>query len=339
MTSSLSQGLALTCVAGLLAGNCMLPMKFVKRWAWENTWLVFTIVSLLVLPLALARIILGDVFAVYSSLPFMAFAAPLLFGAGWGVAQALFGLSINRLGMALTYAIIVGLGALLGTVVPLVVKNRGVTGTARGALIFTGIVVMVAGIVLSSWAGKMREGPTFTAESKPGQSGSYGWAIATAIVCGVLAPMLNYSFAFGQSIADEAVRQGSSRAASVYAIWPVALLGGSIPNIAYAMFRLKRNATWKTFLVAPANGAFTGSLMAFLWMGAMATYGVASVYLGPLGTSVGWALFQIFMIITANASGVLAGEWSGASVVAKRLLGTGLLLLGVATALIAAGGR
>jgi len=36
---------------------------------------------------------------------------------------------------------------------------------------------------------------------------------------------------------------------------------------------------------------------------------------------------------------VLAGEWSGASGVAKRILGTGLLLLGLATALIAAGGR
>jgi L-rhamnose-H+ transport protein len=165
---------------------------------------------------------------------------------------------------------------------------------------------MVAGIILSSWAGKMREGPESQDKSRAHPSGSYGWAIATAIICGLLAPMLNYSFAFGQSISDEAVRDGASRAAAVYAIWPVAPLGGSIPNIAYAIFLLRRNATWKTFLVAPVNGTFSGSLMALLWMGAMAIYGVASVYLGPLGTSVGWALFQIFMIITANAAGVLA---------------------------------
>ena len=43
-----------------------------------------------------------------------------------------------------------------------------------------------------------------------------------------------------------------------------------------------------------------GCLMAVFWMGAVAIYGVASVYLGTLGTSVGWALFQIFMIMTAN---------------------------------------
>jgi hypothetical protein len=37
-------GLGMTLVAGLLAGNSMLPMKFVKRWQWENTWLVFSLV-------------------------------------------------------------------------------------------------------------------------------------------------------------------------------------------------------------------------------------------------------------------------------------------------------
>jgi multidrug transporter EmrE-like cation transporter len=61
--------------------------------------------------------------AVYAALPASVFVAPLAFGAGWGIAQVLFGLSIARLGMALGYAIIVGLGALLGTLVPLFVKN------------------------------------------------------------------------------------------------------------------------------------------------------------------------------------------------------------------------
>ena len=34
-----------TLAAGLLSGNCMLPMKFAKRWPWENTWLIFTVMS------------------------------------------------------------------------------------------------------------------------------------------------------------------------------------------------------------------------------------------------------------------------------------------------------
>ena len=47
-------GLALTLLAGLGSGNCFLPMKFVRRWQFENIWLVFSLVSLAVVPWALA---------------------------------------------------------------------------------------------------------------------------------------------------------------------------------------------------------------------------------------------------------------------------------------------
>jgi L-rhamnose-H+ transport protein len=146
-------GLLLTLVAGLLSGNCMLPMKFATRWPWENTWLVFSAVSLVILPWALSFVLVNHVGAVYAALPPSAFVAPIGFGAGWGIAQVLFGLSIARLGLALGYAIIVGLGALLGTLVPLFVKNREVIGTGRGALILSGVAIMVLGIAVSARAG------------------------------------------------------------------------------------------------------------------------------------------------------------------------------------------
>ena len=157
MSAGLWLGLLLTLGAGVLSGNCMLPMKFVKRWAWENTWLVFSLISLVVLPWALALGLVRDVTAVYAALPASAFAAPLLFGAGWGIAQVLFGLSIARLGLALGYAIIIGLGALGGTLVPLVAKHPEVLATPRGALILSGVAIMLAGIAVSARAGQRRE--------------------------------------------------------------------------------------------------------------------------------------------------------------------------------------
>lgn len=50
MSSSLSIGLGLTMIAGLMSGNCMLPMKFNRNWKGENTWLIFSVVSLVILP-------------------------------------------------------------------------------------------------------------------------------------------------------------------------------------------------------------------------------------------------------------------------------------------------
>ncbi|MGA2157403.1 MAG: L-rhamnose/proton symporter RhaT, partial [Bryobacteraceae bacterium] len=68
MSAAAWGGLALVLVAGGLAGNCMLPMKFTRRWHWENTWLVFSLVSLVVLPWALALLLAGNVAEVYGGL-------------------------------------------------------------------------------------------------------------------------------------------------------------------------------------------------------------------------------------------------------------------------------
>jgi L-rhamnose-H+ transport protein len=305
----------------------MLPMKFAKRWPWESVWLVFSVVSLLILPWALAFATIGNPFPIYAGLHADAFLAPILFGAGWGVAQILFGISVARLGMALGYSIIVGLGALLGTLTPLIVQHREIAFSSQATPIWFGVVVMIAGIAVVAWAGRKRE--------KVGGQGSYGSAIAIAVLCGLMAPMLNYAFAFGDGIAKEAVRLGASHESAGYAVWPIALLGGFVPNILYASYLLSRNATWIRFQDNWQSDSWCGVAMGALWMGAFAIYGVSSVYLGALGTSAGWALFQIFMIMTATASGMLTAEWKGTSAAAKLGMTVGLLLLSVATFLIA----
>jgi L-rhamnose-H+ transport protein len=79
--------------------------------------------------------------------------------------------------------------------------------------------------------------------------------------------------------------------------------------------------------------------MGVLWMGAVAIYGMSTAFLGALGTSAGWALFQIFMIMAANLSGVMTGEWRAAGSRTRGILWAGLSLLTVATVLISLGNR
>lgn len=337
MAPHLSLGIALTLIAGLMSGNCMLPMKFSRSWQWENTWLVFSVVSLIVLPWALALALVDQLFAVYRSLSLADFAVPFFFGAGWGIAQVLFGISVRRLGLGLAYAIIVGLGTVLGTLVPLFVQHGSQVGSRALVEIFLGVVAMAAGIALSAWAGQIRD-----REDRPSREGNgtnrYGSAVLLAIVCGLMAPMLNFSFAFGQQIAERAVSLGNSAPRAAYAVWPVGLLGGVLPNIVYSLYLLQRNRSWGVFRRSSAD-ALLPTYMGILWMGAFALYGMSAAYLGPLGTSVGWGLFQIFMILTATLSGVLTGEWSRASRKSKLLLGPGLLCLICATVLLARSNR
>lgn len=153
MAPSLSLGIALTLLAGLMAGNCMLPLKFNRTWKWENSWLVFSVVSLVILPWMLALGLVDHLFDAYRGLSLLQIFVPFLFGAGWGVAQVLFGLSVQRLGLGLGYAIIVGLGALLGTLVPLFAQHRSQVSRPQLIEILAGVAVMVIGVSLSAWGG------------------------------------------------------------------------------------------------------------------------------------------------------------------------------------------
>src|SRR5258708_9504767 len=157
MTPSLSIGITLTLLAGLMAGNCMLPMKFNRTWKWENSWLVFSVVSLVIIPWMLALSLVDHLFDAYRGLSLLQLGVPFLFGAGWGVAQVLFGLSVQRLGLGLAYAIIVGLGALLGTLVPLFVQHRSQVDEHALLEILAGVAVMLIGISLCTWGGQIRE--------------------------------------------------------------------------------------------------------------------------------------------------------------------------------------
>jgi len=337
MAPTLSIGIALTLLAGLMAGNCMLPMKFNRTWKWENSWLVFSVVSLVIMPWMLALGLVDHLFDAYRGLSLLQLGVPFLFGAGWGVAQVLFGLSVQRLGLGLAYAIIVGLGALLGTLVPLFAQHRSQVGRPQFIEILVGVGVMVIGVSLSTWGGQIRE---WHQQSGPqsGPSNGYFGAVLLAILCGVMAPMLNYSFAFGQDIAQRAVNFGNTPLHSAYAVWPIGLAGGLLPNVAYSLYLLRKRASWNLFQ-APSSDVFWSILMGGLWMGAFALYGMSATYLGSFGTSIGWGLFQIFMIMTATLSGVLTGEWKGAPRRATLLLVLGLGALTGATALLAMGNQ
>lgn len=337
MTPTMLFGILLALIAGLMAGNCMLPMKFNQTWKWENTWLVFSVVSLVILPWILAICFVDHLFSAYRGLSLIQFAVPFLFGAGWGVAQILFGISVARLGLGLSYAIIIGLGALLGTLVPLSTQRHTQIGRTALFEILAGIAVMLAGIALSTWGGQIRE-----RNGRPGNdsraAGGYAIAVMLAILCGVMAPMLNYSFAFGQDVARHAASQGNTALRSEYAVWPIGLAGGFLPNIAYSAYLLRKKNSWSQFQKWKPDLSWS-VLMGVLWMGSMAVYGISTTFLGSLGTSIGWGLFQIFMIMTATLSGVAMGEWQGAPRTARWMLKLGMASLTGSTALLAMGNR
>jgi L-rhamnose-H+ transport protein len=157
-----------------------------------------------------------------------------------------------------------------------------------------------------------------------------------AAAAGLLAPMLNYSLAFGDIFILQALRHHAAPPDAPYAVWPIALLGGSLPNLAYAGWLIYRNKSLANFIPVWPQ-ILTGTMMGVLWMGSVAAYGTATTLLGLLGASIGWSIYQISMILTANISGWIAGEWKGVSSRSKFVFWGGLFLLGSATLAITYG--
>ena len=66
MQPHLFVGILLVMLAGAMCGNCMTPLRQVRTWKWENAWLVFSFVSLVLIPGFLAAATIPHIGAVYS---------------------------------------------------------------------------------------------------------------------------------------------------------------------------------------------------------------------------------------------------------------------------------
>ena len=69
------------------------------------------------------------------------------------------GLSIRYLGFALAYPIVIGLCAVLGTLMPPIFSGEigAIASHPSGQVILIGIGICVIGIVFSGWAGRAKE--------------------------------------------------------------------------------------------------------------------------------------------------------------------------------------
>lgn len=311
-------------------GANLLPMKWIRIWKWENFWLIYSVVSLLVVPVVLAYLVVPNLSQIYASLSAGAILMPFILGAAWGFAQLGAGLCVDRIGLALTASILNGFSAAAGTLLPVLLQHFNMLFQRSGLLILTGTGVMVIGVALCGWAGRQRE--NIAGLSKSSAHRAYGFMIAVAVVSGILAALLNVALAYGGEIIQRARGQGAQPVWAVYAVWPLVLAGALIVNAGYSLYALSRNKSWKNFAhhIAELRNPVLGGCM---WMGAIAIYSSGTTFLGVLGVSVGWALFQITLILGGNIAGLMTGEWRQMEARIHRANLAGVIVLFVAMAL------
>lgn len=324
----------LVLIAGIFQGTFVLPMTLTKKWEWEHTWATFSLLGMFVFNWILALIFIPDIFSVYSSVPLSDIIVLILFGAGWGIGAILFGLGMEKLGMALGYPIIMGLIASLGALIPLIIFFPETLIEMKGLVLLAGTALTVIGIIYCSKAGA-RKNPK---ESEQGnvKKGAFTVGLSIAIFAGILSCFPNVGMAFGTNLVSAAKDVGTSDSLAGNAVWALFFTVGFIVNFFFCLYlMIKRNNLKNYFNAETGKNIGLGVLMAVMWIGSFYLYGMSASMLGKWGVVVGWPLFISLSIVIGNLWGLWKGEWKGAPANARSLLNKGLFVLIVAVVVIA----
>jgi L-rhamnose-H+ transport protein len=335
MESGILLGLALAVFSGTLDGSMAFPMQFATRWRWENIWLVYSIFGMVLLPWLVAFVTLSNALKIYERTPSQALWAAFVFGAGWGIGSLLFGTGITLVGMSLGYALVVSLTAVNGALVPLIVLNPEKLGTFQGKMIFLALAVLLVGITLCSLAARRRkdEKPLLARERT-----HFLFGLLTCICAGFFSPMLNLAFAFGAPISQTALAQGAGEMGASIALLNLTLFAGFLPSVAYTVYLLSKNRSWKEFRRADSvSHWFYGFMMGLPSLAAFLVYGISTIHMGSIGPVLGWPVYMAMVIVTANFWGLLRGEWRGSDRKTYLFLFSGILIMIAAIYIVSLG--
>lgn len=330
-------GLLMLFAAGAMNASFTVPMKFTRRWAWENTWLVWTVYALIILPIAVTFATVPSLGRVYGEAGDTLVAKVVVFGAGWGVAQVLLGLAVEAIGIALTFSIVLGLSAALGSVIPLVQLHRDEIFSNGGIGVLVGVALVIIGVAVLAVAGRQREAAVSTA---PEVGKSFGRGLAIAVSSGILAAFMNFALAFGAPLNQLAEKAGASASWAPNAIWLLVMTAGAVPSLIYCVYLIHKNNAGPNFSASGTRSYWLLALiMALFWFVSTLMYGVASGKLGDLGPALGWPLFMSLIVIFATVLGYATGEWKRASGRPVRTMIAGVMVLVIAVVVLSIASR
>jgi len=313
---AIALGLLALVAGGLLSGSAVWPMKLMKRYQFEHWWFIGMLTALVVLPWTFTLLGCPNVMKAYGEVPLRSLVTANLWSVGWGVANVLCGICYLRLGMALTAAIMTGLGSAVSVLLPLAVKGSGVFKAASnlnspaGLMLLGGVCVLLMAVVSASLAGAGRDRGKAT-RGLP--AGAFAGTLLMALVAGILSAGMGLSFVYGQGPIIEAMkREGAGEIPANFAVWSAGLLGGSLVSVLYPAWLISRSRTWhliaatrREFLLAMLIG-LNGCAAAFLM-------GLGMRMLGALGASVGLGIQSASWMLGGQIVGFVSGEWRGVS--------------------------
>lgn len=324
-------GILLAVLSGILFGICFTPMRYLKAFAWENTWFAWNFWACMVLSPLIAVLTIPSVGKVFQEIGLARNAAVLGIGLLSGASAVLFGLGLARVGTTLVNALCNGVALLAGSFIPLIVQHREALRAEIGIYLLSGFALSVAGVVICAWAGSLREQPSaYLVQDHRTSRQIAVEGILLSIAAGLLMPLVNLGLAFGDGVMEVARHRGASETFMSFAVYVPFFAATFVSSTAYSASQWRKDPSYQQFF-QPAGFQLIGvaALIAALWMAGNVLYGWAMPWMQTYGPVLGWPICLASCNIAAALVECAYGDWKGK---ALFTLASGL---GVLTASIA----
>jgi hypothetical protein len=194
-------GVLAVSLGGLMMGCGIWPIKLMRKFQFEHWWFIGMLLGLIIIPWTVTIVEFPKAFQAYREVPVSVLVISNLCSISWGVANVLCALCFVRIGVALTMAILTGLGVSVASLMPLIFKGSGLFQNApaltsrAGLTILCGIGVMLIGVALASMAGFGRDRELKKLRKT---SGSFLGGLIMTIIAGVTSAGLLLAFVYSQ---------------------------------------------------------------------------------------------------------------------------------------------
>jgi L-rhamnose-H+ transport protein len=247
-------------IGGFASATNFIPFRGIKRWSWEVYWIIQGFAAWIVAPIILAWLFVPNVSGIlhtaYTQDPGNIY-YPFLWGLLWGIGGLTFGLAIRYLGIALGYAIALGLCAAFGTIIPPIYHHQmhAILHQASGQI----ILVCIIGVAVNGAAGISKDREVSPEEKAEAGESDYNFAkgLAVAIFAGIMSSFFAFGLDAGKPIGSLAKSQLLS--AHRLDLWQnlpvliVVLWGGFLTNFIWSAILILKNHSIAQFFGEPGS--------------------------------------------------------------------------------------
>lgn len=327
-------GTGLHAIGGISAATCYLPNTKTQKWSWGTYWIAQSLFAWIIVPVIIGWLTVPGFFQILFDAPSKPFWIAFILGGVYGFGGMSFGKAIQHIGYSLTYTLAIGISAVLGTILPLMIfGGLGDFFTKPGGnIVLIGMMLSVIGVIICGWAGFKKEKDLNNSNiNKAGFNMMVG--LALTIVAGVLSGVFNLSLEYGQPIADMAAQNGAGNFEG-NAKLIISTSGTFVVNFIWFVVAGFRQGTLKEF-IPQKNGItrstifrnwFWAALTGILWTGQFFFYGLGHVKMGNFQFT-SWVLHMSMLIFFSYVVGVIMKEWKSVTKPTYIILIIGLIIL------------